>query len=197
VRAFGVAADGAQVDTSTQSPEQSELNPEPSTAHTHAPHEARDPGQTTKTSVLWRLWGYLKADGLVSPAALMATVPVAALATVVQALLFQSMLEAGKYLGLIEQRIGALTAVVVFAGTMLVVELFTGHGLLGLGRRSEVRFRMDFLRKLPRLADRYFRTRLTSDLTERIHAVTALRGVPALGTSVVEGFLPWCSRPPG
>lgn len=188
VRAGGIAANVAQTATSTHVSALPELKPGPAAAHGDARPRSREPEQSTKASVLSRLWDYLKADGLVTPAALMATMPVAALATIVQALLFQSMLEAGKFLGLIEQRISAVTAVVAFAGTMLVVELFTGRGLLGLGRRSEVRFRMDFLRKIPRLADRYFRTRLTSDLTERIHAVTALRGVPALGTSVVEGF---------
>ncbi len=188
VRAVGVAANEARFAPSTPVSVLSELKPEPTVAHTKAQSSTRAPEQATNVSVLRRLWGYLKADGLVTPAALIATVPLAALTIIVQALLFQSMLEAGKYLGLIEQRISALTAIVVFAGTMLVVELYTGRGLMGLGRRSEVRFRMDFLRKLPRLADRYFRTRLTSDLTERIHAVTALRGVPTLGTSVVEGF---------
>ncbi len=188
VRASGVPANGSQATASTQASVLPELKPERTATSGAAPPRSREPEQHAEAQVLSRLWAYLKTDGLLTPAALMATVPVAALATIVQALLFQSMLEAGKFLGLIEQRISAVTAVVVFAGTMLVVELFTGRGLLGLGRRSEVRFRMDFLRKLPRLSDRYFRTRLTSDLTERIHAVTALRGVPALGTSVVEGF---------
>ena len=54
------------------------------------------------------------------------------------------------------------------------------------GRRLETRFRLQFLQKLPRLPDRYFQSRLVSDMAERGHSVHLLRDVPALAYQVVR-----------
>jgi ABC-type multidrug transport system fused ATPase/permease subunit len=50
-----------------------------------------------------------------------------------------------------------------------------------MGRRLETRLRMLFMDKIPRLGDRYFHSRLTSDMTERSHSIHVLRQLPALG----------------
>ena len=43
---------------------------------------------------------------------------------------------------------------------------------------------MAFLAKVPKLGDRYFRSRLTSDLASRCHNVHRLRLLPELGEGV-------------
>src|ERR1043166_4665935 len=50
-----------------------------------------------------------------------------------------------------------------------------------MGRRLEMRLRVAFLEKIPRLGDRYFQSRLISDMAERSHSVQALRRLPELG----------------
>ena len=52
---------------------------------------------------------------------------------------------------------------------MLALELALAPGVLGLGRRLELRLRVAFLSKIPRLGDRYFQSRPTSDMAERGH----------------------------
>jgi ATP-binding cassette subfamily B protein len=58
--------------------------------------------------------------------------------------------------------------------------------MLRLGRKLETRLRLAFLRKMPRLPDRYFHSRLTSDMAERCHSVQLLRGLPAVGVRLLR-----------
>ena len=52
---------------------------------------------------------------------------------------------------------------------------------LGLGRRLETRLRAAFLRKIPRLTDRYLQSRPSSDMAERAHSAHQIRELPHLG----------------
>ncbi len=58
-----------------------------------------------------------------------------------------------------------------------------------LGRHLETRLRTDLLRKLPRIRDDYFASRLVSDLAERGHAITQLRDAPLIATSLLVDFV--------
>src|SRR5207253_2666746 len=58
--------------------------------------------------------------------------------------------------------------------------------ILRLGRRLETRLRVAFLEKIPRLVDRYFQSRLMSDMAERCHAVQTLRGLPEVGARLTR-----------
>ncbi len=53
----------------------------------------------------------------------------------------------------------------------------------GIGRRFENRLRIDFLSKLPRLGDRYFYSRLVSDMVQRAHELRQLRTLPTVVVS--------------
>jgi ABC-type multidrug transport system fused ATPase/permease subunit len=68
----------------------------------------------------------------------------------------------------------------VFLGAMLLVELGVADALARLGRRLEIRLRAAFLAKIPRLGDRYFQSRPTSDMAERGHSLHQVRLVPRL-----------------
>src|SRR5439155_17776508 len=80
----------------------------------------------------------------------------------------------------------AMLALLVFSAALLLLDLLTGAGFLRLGRRLETRLRMTLLEKLPRLGDRYFQSRLVSDMAQRAHNLPLLRGLPALATGVVR-----------
>jgi ATP-binding cassette subfamily B protein len=55
-----------------------------------------------------------------------------------------------------------------------------------MGRRLETRLRIAYLEKIPRLNDRYFHSRLTSDMTQRAHDLRSLRGLPSLAVNLLR-----------
>ena len=69
---------------------------------------------------------------------------------------------------------------------LLCLALAIASGLWRLGRHLEARLRIAFLQKIPRLSDRYFQSRLTSDMAERSHSVQALRLLPSLGGQLMR-----------
>jgi ATP-binding cassette subfamily B protein len=54
-----------------------------------------------------------------------------------------------------------------------------------MGRKLELGMRASFLRTIPLLGDRYFQSRLISDMAERGHTLHRLRELPELAA----GFL--------
>ncbi len=127
------------------------------------------------------LWRLLKAGGLAAPSAIAALLGVAAAGVVLEAVLFRGFIDLGRDLALPEQRLFALAALLVLLTALLLVDLPVTQGVLRLGRHLENRLRMAFLGKIPRLGDRYFASRLTSDMAERGHSVHKLRLLPDLG----------------
>jgi ABC-type bacteriocin/lantibiotic exporter with double-glycine peptidase domain len=128
--------------------------------------------------VLLRL---LCADGLLNPTILVAALLLAAAGLVVEGLLWRSLIDLGRDLGLTGQRLGAMGMVLVFGTALLLLELGIVGSVLRAGRQLEVRLRMAFLAKIPRLGDRYFHSRLTSDMAERSHSLHRIRLLPELG----------------
>ena len=130
---------------------------------------------------LRELWGQLGRDGWLHPAMLGLAFAGAAAALTVEALLFRSLLELVPLLGLAEYRVGLLAALGGFMVAALLVDFAAVTGELRLGRRIEMRLRAAFQEKIPRLGDRYFRSRLISDMAERNHSLHLLRTAPRLG----------------
>lgn len=128
------------------------------------------------------------ADGLRAPSFLAGALAIASSGILVEALLFRALFDLGRDLGLSGQRLGAMSAVVLFASALLLLELPTMTTLLRLGRHLEGRLRIAFLEKLPRLSDRYFQSRLTSDMADRSHVVSHLRLLPELGGDLARVF---------
>jgi ATP-binding cassette subfamily B protein len=128
----------------------------------------------------------LREDGLLAPLALVLALGLAAAGVLVEALLFRGLFEVGHVLGLTTQRLAFVGAVLALVLALLFLELPIAASLLRLGRHLEIRLRRAFLEKIPLLGDRYFRSRLTSDMAERSHALPAVRGVPQLGSQLVR-----------
>lgn len=97
-----------------------------------------------------------------------------------EALLFRTLFDVARELGLAGQRMGAMAAVVTFSSLLLVMELFAFLGVARIARLLESRLRVAFLRKIPKLGDRYFQSRLISDMAERSHLTHRLRHLPDL-----------------
>jgi ATP-binding cassette subfamily B protein len=115
-----------------------------------------------------------------------AALALAAGGIVAEVLLFRGLFDLGRDLGLVEQRLGAMAALLVFVAALLCLDLPIAAGLLRLGRRLEARLRIAFLEKIPRLNDRYFQSRPTSDMAERSHSMHQLRLLPDLGGQLVR-----------
>lgn len=131
----------------------------------------------------------LVADG---PGVLLTTVLASAAVTaglLVEALLLRGLLDVGGQLRLVEQRAAATGSLLVFALALLLVEMPIAAGLMRLGRRLELRLRAALLRKTPRLGDRWFHSRPTSDMAERGHSLHTLRQMPELAEGVLRPAL--------
>jgi ATP-binding cassette subfamily B protein len=132
------------------------------------------------------LLGMLLADGIATPAVLAMVLVVSAALITVDAILLRGFLEVGTQLGLASQRAAAMAGLVGFLALGLFVELPLVASALRLGRTLDLRLRMAFLAKIPRLDDRYFRSRLLSDMAERGHSLHLVRSVPQLGVRMLS-----------
>ena len=134
----------------------------------------------------WELWSRIREDGLLTPAVLVAAFAGAAAAVVIEALLFRSLLELAPLFGLSEYRVGIVGALVAFMLVALVIDYAAITGELRIGRRLEARLRVAFQEKIPRLGDRYFGSRLISDMAERNHSIHLLRTLPKLAGQLLR-----------
>ena len=122
----------------------------------------------------------VRADRAVSWPLIAGASATAAAAVVLEALIFRGALDVGQALGLREQRLGALAALLAFAALVMALEMPLASSLLAAGRRLEIGLRLRFFAHVPRLGDRYFQSRLISDLAERVHSLQVLRQWPPL-----------------
>ncbi|HZS54077.1 MAG TPA: cysteine peptidase family C39 domain-containing protein [Bryobacteraceae bacterium] len=108
--------------------------------------------------------------------------------TVIEALLFRSLFDISGELALTGQRMAAIGALLLFGLALLLIEIPVFVNVARAGRQLENRLRVAFLSKIPRLADRYFQSRLTSDMAERGHATHRLRHLPDLLRQLLRGI---------
>jgi ABC-type bacteriocin/lantibiotic exporter with double-glycine peptidase domain len=164
------------------------------------------------------LWRLLARDGRGRWAAFAAGVVLAALGAVAEALLFRALIDlaagrgGGRVVAFLMRFAGRVPggsppgpatvggAIVVLLMALLALELPLAGGLRRAGARLEERLRALYLRKIPRLPDRYFQSRPVSDMAERAHLLHRLRALPTLGGEiartaieivVVAGGLAW------
>ena len=128
----------------------------------------------------------LRADGFLSPLVLIAAICLAACGTAAEALLLRGLFELGRYLGLAGQRMWAIGMLAAFLAALAAIEYPLFSGLLRAGRKLECRLRLAFLSGIPRLGDRYFQSRLISDMAERSHNVQKVRELPELAGRLLQ-----------
>jgi ATP-binding cassette subfamily B protein len=130
----------------------------------------------------WReLLRLLRAEGQLAMGPILLATLLAGLAVGLEALLFRALIELTPQLGLSGHRVAAMGLAVAFAALLLLLDLPLAAGQLHLGRSLETRLRMALLRKIPRLSDRYFGSRLVSDMAERNHSLHKPRALPSIG----------------
>ncbi|MEX1362549.1 MAG: ATP-binding cassette domain-containing protein [Nannocystaceae bacterium] len=142
--------------------------------------------EASRPSPARELLRMIAADGLLRPSLVIGALLAASVGVLLEALILRGMIELGAQLGLVRERLVAWVALVLFALVLLMLEGVIATEVRGLGRRMENRLRVAFLTKVPRLGARYFHSRLSSDMAERIHAMHGLRRFPALGEQVLR-----------
>lgn len=133
-----------------------------------------------------QLLALLRSEGLLAPGLLVALLALAAGGVLVEALLFRALFAIGSELAVAEQRLAGLAMLLAFAALLLALEWPIWSRTLALGRRLECRLRLQLLDKLTRVHDRYFQSRLVSDMAERCHRLHELRAVPELGAELLR-----------
>jgi ATP-binding cassette subfamily B protein len=128
----------------------------------------------------------LREDGLVAPFILIGALALAAAGTVVQAVLMRALFDARQYFLPGAERAGAVLAVVALVLGLALLEVPLAAGMARLGRHLELRVRAAYLDKLARLGDRYFGSRLASDMAERGHALHLVRRLPDVGARLIR-----------
>lgn len=122
------------------------------------------------------------ADGPFTLLCLLLALLLSAGGVTIEALLFRGLFDIGRELNLAGQKLGAISALLFFVISLMLLELPMTSMVLRLGRGLETRLRMLFMRKIPRLGDRYFHSRLISDMAERSHSSHRIRLMPVLST---------------
>ena len=123
-------------------------------------------------------------SGVLIAVVLAIAVVAATAGTVLEALLLRGIMSVGRDLGVTQQRLGGTLAVLAILALLLLLEIPTARGTVRVGRAVELRLRVLFLRKIPRLGDRYFATRPVSDMAERVHAIHGVRALPELAVQL-------------
>lgn len=140
----------------------------------------------TPLQPLRTVFSLLKADGIVSPLALLAAVSLAAASVLLETLLFRGLFDISWDLRPAEQRLLAMLGLLAFVSALLLIEVPIVRESLRFGRHLEIRLRMALLNKLPRLNDRYFQSRPISDMAERGHGIALTRSLPGFGVQFVQ-----------
>lgn len=128
----------------------------------------------------------VREDGWGLPFAATVAALAAAGAVLVESLLLRGLFSLSPHLPRVAERAGAAAILVAFLLAVLCIEWAMEDLSRTAGRRLEQRLRARFCFKIPRLGDRYFQSRLISDMAQRAHAVQLLRGVPALGANLLR-----------
>jgi ABC-type bacteriocin/lantibiotic exporter with double-glycine peptidase domain len=139
------------------------------------PLELRAAVDEAPSNVARRLWALARRGGRARLGALAAGLALAGLGAVAEGLLFRSAMDAAA-----RRAPAALGAALVLMALLLALEWPLARGLRRAGARVEEALRALYLRKIPRLPDRYFQSRPASDMAERAHLLHRLRALPAL-----------------
>ena len=172
--------EGEPPDATAHLPEVEEVTPTSLPAELAA--ALSEPPSHTEREILH----FLRVDGLLTPAVLALALLLAAIGVLIEALLLRGILDVGRSLSMVGQRIGMAAGLFLFFVAVMLLEIPIASTAMRMGRRFETRLRVAFLEKIPRLSDRYFHSRLTSDMTQRAHDLRQLYELPNLGISFLR-----------
>lgn len=166
IRVKGRRSESAATDRSEESP-------------THLPPELLAVLQEETFSAEREIWRYVRQDGLSPIALLLLSLVTATIGILVQTLVLQGVLQFSQIIPQLGNTTWVLLSLLLFFTALFILNLTSAALTKRMGRRLETRLRMAFLEKLPRLNDRYFHSRLVSDMAQRAHDLRSLRNFPS------------------
>jgi len=148
-------------------------DPPPSAILTAALEEAEPSPEGT-------IFRTLREDGLLSLGIITCAALLAAAAITLEVALLRGLMVLAADVGLGSARITLLGGLALFVTFLLLLELPIAQSVLRTGRSLEAKIRIAFLEKIPRLGDRYFHSRLISDMAQRAYELHQLQSLPDL-----------------
>ena len=136
-------------------------------------------------AALRTLLDIMRADGTLSLTLVVGAILAAAAATTLEALLFRGLVGLGARLPSSQLRATGVVALGILLVALFALDLATLLSVAAVGRRLELRLRIAFLLKIPRLGIQYFSTRSRPDIAERAHVVETVRSFPQIGHALV------------
>lgn len=135
------------------------------------------------------LLGLAKESGKNIPLVLMVAMAVAATGVLIEALLFFTLIDVHQGLSKGSQRLGFLLMVLALTASLLAFQFPVARLLARSGRHLEIGIRLLLFKKLPRIGDQYFSSRLQSDMAERSHMLYMIRRLPKAVEQLVVGTM--------
>jgi ABC-type multidrug transport system fused ATPase/permease subunit len=126
------------------------------------------------------VWAALRADSRAWLTAMLFALALSAMGAVLEALLIRYFFDISRHLNISAQRLTAHALLLVFLGVLLLLDWAGLWGQLRAGRHLEWHLRVQFFKKIPLLGDRYFQSRLISDMAYRAHSLQLLRQLPEM-----------------
>ena len=127
------------------------------------------------------LFKFLLANGITSPMSAGIVALLAAAVVVIQTLVFWLLINAKagqQIIGTSPQNTGLIALAFGLTCLVLLLNWHTTNSLLKLGQGIEARLRRLFMYRIPLLGDRYFRSRLRSDMASRSHLMYQVHYFP-------------------
>ncbi|OHU85147.1 MULTISPECIES: ATP-binding cassette domain-containing protein [Pseudoalteromonas] len=128
----------------------------------------------------------LMEDGLLHPMVLFVGILLASFGLALEVIVLRGLVEVSQQISLFSQKLEIMHFVLLFFFALLILEWPLAVTSRAIGRRIEVRIRQRFLEKLPKLGERYFSSRLSSDMIQRAYELRQLRNIPVLGFNVIK-----------
>lgn len=142
--------------------------------------------QPRKVRPVRSLLASLRSDGALTATTLVSLWLFNAVALILQALVLRATLSIGSRLADRGQMIGAMGALLGLLFLLLIARFASASGIFRYARLIEMKFRCAVLRKVPRLGDRYFQTRLPADVAERSQSITTVRSFPFAASRIIS-----------
>lgn len=134
-------------------------------------------------------WDMARLDAKSGVFVMLALAAFAVLVGTIDVLVMRGLSDVLGRLALPSQRISMICAIVGFLIIALTIESVRSLLEQRIGRGLETRLRVTFLEKLPKLEDRYLKTRPISDMASRAHLLQTLREVPTFAVQLVNTVL--------
>ncbi|MCI5119649.1 MAG: ATP-binding cassette domain-containing protein [Candidatus Electrothrix sp. AUS4] len=157
--------------------------------------EQADPSVALRSSLQERaprpelhIFRALAEDGLLAPFLLLLAVLPAGCGRALESVILRGLVEITQQAELLAQQTTAFVWTIFFLFSLLVLRWALSMVSMRLGRHLEIRLRRRFLEKIPHLEDRYFHSRLTSDMIQRAYELRLLRTLPSLGMNFIRNL---------